>query len=165
MLALLDFAEGRRDSTLIDIGMRRLDIADTIRKMLDHLDDFLDVPPEKLPTDPIENSAVGLELKDLPAASPPPVDEASRARRLTVWTCAQGTPGFSIVMGWSWCRSIGERQRGRPHRLAVAVGRPIAVSAGAIWASESLPIMQSIFRLTARRRPAGSGKACHRAGD
>ena len=26
-------------------------------------------------------------------------------------------------------------------------------------------IMQSIFRLTARRRPAGSGKACHRAGD
>ena len=26
-------------------------------------------------------------------------------------------------------------------------------------------IMQSVFRLTARRRPAGSGKACHRAGD
>ena len=28
-------------------------------------------------------------------------------------------------------------------------------------------IMQSIFRLTARRRPAGKacGKACHRAGD
>ena len=25
--------------------------------------------------------------------------------------------------------------------------------------------MQSVFRLTARRRPAGSGKACHRAGD
>ena len=28
-----------------------------------------------------------------------------------------------------------------------------------------LAIMQSIFRLAARRRPAGSGKACHRAGD
>ena len=28
-----------------------------------------------------------------------------------------------------------------------------------------LLIMQSVFRLTARRRPAGSGKACHRAGD
>ena len=26
-------------------------------------------------------------------------------------------------------------------------------------------VMQSVFRLTARRRPAGSGKACHRAGD
>ena len=72
LLALLDFAEGRRDSTLIDIGMRRLDMVYTIRNTLDHLDDFLDVPPEQLPTDPIENSAVGLELKDLPAASPQP---------------------------------------------------------------------------------------------
>ena len=69
LLALLDFVEGRRDSTLIDIGMRRLDMADTIRNTLDILDDFLDVPPEQLPTDPIENSAVGLKLKDLPAAS------------------------------------------------------------------------------------------------
>ena len=72
LLALLDFAEGRRDSTLIDIGMRRLAMVYTIRNTLDHLDDFLDVPPEQLPTDPIENSAVGLELKDLPAASPQP---------------------------------------------------------------------------------------------
>ena len=32
-------------------------------------------------------------------------------------------------------------------------------------ATEQRRRMQSVFRLTARRRPAGSGKACHRAGD
>ena len=49
------------------------------------------------------------------------------------------------------------------------IGNIIWILLGGIWMSLGWVIagviMQSVFRLTARRRPAGSGKACHRAGD
>ena len=41
--------------------------------------------------------------------------------------------------------------------------KPVGVPSGRYQPPDEL--MQSVFRLTARRRPAGSGKACHRAGD
>ena len=43
------------------------------------------------------------------------------------------------------------------YRSAVAIGRPIEVSAGAIWASESLPITVTIGRDSSRPPTADGG--------
>jgi hypothetical protein len=47
----------------IDASIRHPDVADTIRTTLLLLDDFLDVPQEKLPTEPSENARVGPHLQ------------------------------------------------------------------------------------------------------
>ena len=69
LLTLLDFVEGRRDSTIVERDMLQLR-SETILRVLEWLDDFLDVPPEQLPTDPTENSVVGFELRYPTDASP-----------------------------------------------------------------------------------------------
>jgi len=61
--ALLDFVEGRCDSLLIDGKMRTSELAATIRATLEQLDDFLDVPAGRLPTDPVQNARVGYQLQ------------------------------------------------------------------------------------------------------
>jgi hypothetical protein len=61
--ALLDFVEGRRDSRFLDVSIRTPEVADTVRTTLHLLDDFVDVPAEKLPTEPHENTRVGLDLQ------------------------------------------------------------------------------------------------------
>ncbi len=63
LTALLDFVEGRRASALLDVGLRTAQVSDHIEAALVHLDDFLDVAPEKLPTDPSENASVGFQLR------------------------------------------------------------------------------------------------------
>ena len=69
LLTTLDFVEGRRDSTIVERDMLQLR-SETILIVLECLDDFLDVPPEQLPTDPTENSVVGFELRYPTDASP-----------------------------------------------------------------------------------------------
>ena len=63
LTALLDFVEGRRASVLLDGSIRTAQVADHLEAALVHLDDFLDVAPEKLPTDPLENASIGLQLR------------------------------------------------------------------------------------------------------
>ena len=63
MCALLDFVEDRRSSALLDQGIRRPEVADNVRAALGHLDDFLDVPADCLPTDTTENMRVGHRLQ------------------------------------------------------------------------------------------------------
>jgi hypothetical protein len=63
LTALLDFVEGRRDSYLLDEGLRQPDVAEMIRTTLETLDDFLDVTPQKLPTDPRENARIAYQLQ------------------------------------------------------------------------------------------------------
>lgn len=60
--ALLDFVEGRRPSTLLDVSIRTPELAETLRIALIALDNFLDVPTENLPTNPQENALVGARL-------------------------------------------------------------------------------------------------------
>ena len=60
--ALLDFVEGRRDSSLLDDALRTADVAGTLQTSLSNLDDFLEVPAESLPTDPKQNLLVGERL-------------------------------------------------------------------------------------------------------
>lgn len=60
--ALLDFVEGRRPSTLLDVSIRTPELAETLRIALITLDDFLDLPTESLPTKPQENALVGARL-------------------------------------------------------------------------------------------------------
>lgn len=61
--ALLDFIEGRRQSRFLDASIRSPAVAETVRTTLQLLDDFLDVSAEKLPTEPLENARVGLQLQ------------------------------------------------------------------------------------------------------
>ena len=63
LTALLDLAEGRRESPLLDAGTRQPEEAATIRMCLVLLDDFLDVPPEELPTEQRANARVGFQLQ------------------------------------------------------------------------------------------------------
>ena len=57
--ALLDFVEGRRPSTALDVSICKPEVAETLRIALGLLDEFLDVPAETLPTNPRENALVG----------------------------------------------------------------------------------------------------------
>jgi hypothetical protein len=63
--ALLDFAEGRRESKLLSQEFRSTEFADTLRATLVHLDDFLELSPEQLPTDRHENLRIGFEIRDI----------------------------------------------------------------------------------------------------
>jgi hypothetical protein len=63
LTALLDFAEGRQNSDLLDRSMRHSDVARVIRTALQCLDDYLDVAPERLPADPVENARIGRQLQ------------------------------------------------------------------------------------------------------
>ena len=64
MTALLDFVEGRRESSLLDVGLRQPEVAETLKVALIRLDDFIDIPPADLPTDPMENIQVGFRIRD-----------------------------------------------------------------------------------------------------
>ena len=64
LIALLDFVEGRRESRLLDVAIRTPEEAEIIRTCLVLLDDFLDVPPEQLPTEPKANARVGFRLQE-----------------------------------------------------------------------------------------------------
>lgn len=59
LTALLDFAEGRAVSPHLDQEIRSTAVADTLRSCLALLDNYLDLPPEALPTDPKQNGRVG----------------------------------------------------------------------------------------------------------
>jgi hypothetical protein len=59
LAALLDFVEGRRESPLLDAAIRQPEAADNIKTALFFLDDFIDVPPEQLPTETNANLQVG----------------------------------------------------------------------------------------------------------
>ena len=59
---LLNFVEGRATSPYLDDAIRTPDAAEAIRASLAQLDDFVDVPPAELPTDPQENLRVGHKL-------------------------------------------------------------------------------------------------------
>lgn len=61
--ALLDFAAGRRESAIMDVRTRTAEVVDHLEAALVHLDDFLDVASDRLPTDPLENARVGLGLQ------------------------------------------------------------------------------------------------------
>ena len=63
LTALLDFVESRRASVLLDGSLKTAQVADDLEAALADLDDFLDVAPEKLPTDPLENASIGLQLR------------------------------------------------------------------------------------------------------
>jgi hypothetical protein len=63
LTALLDFAEGRRSSSLLDQDMRTPQVAESIRSALVFLDNFLDIPAERLPTDPKENARAGFQYQ------------------------------------------------------------------------------------------------------
>ena len=60
--ALLAYVEGRSDSTFLDESIRTPVVADTIRTCLLLLDHFVDLPAAELPTDPLQNAAVGSRL-------------------------------------------------------------------------------------------------------
>jgi hypothetical protein len=60
---LLDVAEGRASSPLIEFGSDPSAAADTIRAVLTTLDDFLDVPAAELPTEPKANLMIGTEIR------------------------------------------------------------------------------------------------------
>ena len=45
-------------------GFVALRVAENLRSALAHLDDFLDVHPDQLPTEPMANAKVGSELRD-----------------------------------------------------------------------------------------------------
>ena len=61
--ALLEFIEGRRNSAFLEESMRTPQAADTVLSALLHIDDFLDVPAEQLPTQPRENMHAGIRLQ------------------------------------------------------------------------------------------------------
>lgn len=61
LTALLDFAEGRRDSSRLDPAIRTPDVADTLRAALMQLNHFLDVPAEQIPREPRANTEFGLK--------------------------------------------------------------------------------------------------------
>ena len=69
--ALIDFSEGRRDSLYLDPSLREEVDSEGINKMagicivtLMHLDDFLEVPADELPSSPVENLAFGFKFQD-----------------------------------------------------------------------------------------------------
>ncbi len=64
LTALLDFVEGRRESTFFYNSLRNVQVSDDIRKALTHLEDFLEIEAENLPTDRLENVRTGSRLKD-----------------------------------------------------------------------------------------------------
>jgi hypothetical protein len=61
--ALLEFTEGRRSSNLLNGAAIRPEVAVTIRTALQLLDDFIDVAPAQLPTEPRENIRVGHQIQ------------------------------------------------------------------------------------------------------
>ena len=60
--ALLDYSEGRATSKHLDESMQTPEAAESIRKVLFYLDDFIDVAPSDLPTDPGDNRRVGFSF-------------------------------------------------------------------------------------------------------
>ena len=60
LTALLDFAEGRRDSTLLDEHIRSPSIVQVLRGSLMQLETYLDVPAADIPHDPDANREFGL---------------------------------------------------------------------------------------------------------
>jgi hypothetical protein len=63
LTALLDVAEGRRRSPLLASTVRDSNASETLRTVIDFLDDFVEIPAARLPTDPIANIRVGSSLK------------------------------------------------------------------------------------------------------
>lgn len=64
LTSMLDFAEGRRPSSLLSPSLRTEEHADLLRTCLVHLDDFLPFPAQSLPESPHENAIVGFQFKD-----------------------------------------------------------------------------------------------------
>jgi hypothetical protein len=60
LAVLLDFVEGRRDSTLLDKHIRAQATAQVLRGSLMQLETFLEVPAAELPRDPEANKQFGL---------------------------------------------------------------------------------------------------------
>ena len=60
--AQLDFSEGQRDSQLLDASTRTPEMVDLLQWGITNLDNYLEVPPQSLPTDPLQNSSVGFCL-------------------------------------------------------------------------------------------------------
>lgn len=60
LTALLDFAEGRRNSTLLDERIRSPSIVQVLRGSLMQLETYLDVPATGIPHDPDANREFGL---------------------------------------------------------------------------------------------------------
>jgi len=72
---LLDVAEERKSSPYIDFAGKSEFAAETIRSTLIMLDDFLDVPPDQLPTEPRANVRIGAQFRR----------ESGDTRRFTDW--------------------------------------------------------------------------------
>ena len=66
-----------------------------------------------------------------------------------------------------YAAAVARRQADQIYNLSLTRTATVTVVAEReeLTGMTRLVILQSVFRLTARRRPAGSGKACHRAGD
>ena len=60
--ALLEFTEGRRDSQFLDASTRTPEAVELLQWGIATLDDYLEVPPESLPTDRLPNAEVGFRL-------------------------------------------------------------------------------------------------------
>jgi len=60
LATLLDFVEGRRDSTLLDNQIRTQEISQVLRGSLMQLETFLEVSPAELPSEPEANEEFGL---------------------------------------------------------------------------------------------------------
>lgn len=58
--ALLEYAKGERQSSLLDPQIRTAAVIGTLEACLVQLDTFLDVPPEDIPRDPRANLEYGL---------------------------------------------------------------------------------------------------------
>jgi hypothetical protein len=60
--AMLDFAEGRRESFWLNEELRDPAVVELLRSGLAHLEFFIDIPPSALPTDPRENGRVAVQF-------------------------------------------------------------------------------------------------------
>jgi hypothetical protein len=61
--AMLAYAEGRKSSRLLEPKAQCEELAQHLRTCLAYLDDYLEVPPEQLPRDALENARVGAQLR------------------------------------------------------------------------------------------------------
>lgn len=57
--ALLDFASGQRESSILDESIRNAKSVDTFESVLHFLDNYLEIPPSELPTETEKNLRVG----------------------------------------------------------------------------------------------------------
>ena len=104
---LCDLVEGRRSSDLLDPAIHQPEFADTIKSTLIHLDGFLEVPADCLPTDSMENMRVGHRLQREILSNV--VDGAGQAAR-----CSISSPSLNFFPSKTWTISsepLSLRQR------------------------------------------------------